>query len=152
MVRQLHYSTKNENSIDIVLFLNGLPIVTMELKNEYTGQNYKDAEHQYKNDRNPIEPLLKFKRCIVHFCVDKHNISMTTRLSGRKTFFLPYNRDIENPPVDKGYRTKYLWEEILTPDSILDILQNFVHLANEEEYFFNEKTQKIDTKKSEKLV
>ena len=72
---------------------------------------------------------------------------MTTRLSGRKTFFLPYNRDIENPPVNKGYRTKYLWEEILTPDSILDILQNFVHLANEEEYFFNEKTQKINKSK-----
>tara|TARA_X000000950_G_C13915612_1_gene660854 strand:+ start:3221 stop:6163 length:2943 start_codon:yes stop_codon:yes gene_type:complete len=152
LVRQLHYSTKNENSIDIVLFLNGLPLITIELKNEYTGQNFKNAEHQYKNDRDPIEPLLRFKRCMVHFCVDKHNISMTTRLSGRKTFFLPYNRDIENPPVDKGYRTKYLWEEILTPDSILDILQNFVHLANEEEYFFNEKTQKIDIRESEKLI
>ena len=99
LVRQLHYSTKNENSIDIVLFLNGLPLITMELKNEYTGQNYKTAEPQYKNDRDPIEPLLKFKRCMVHFCVDKHKISMTTRLSGKKTFFLPYNRDIENPPV-----------------------------------------------------
>ena len=152
LVRQLHYSTEYENSIDIVLFLNGLPILTMELKNKATGQNYKHAEYQYKNDRDPNEPFLRFKRCMVHFCVDKHNVSMTTRLSGRKTFFLPYNRDIENPPLESGYSTKYLWEEILHPDSILDIIENFVHLANEKEFYFNEKTQKIDSKKTEKLI
>ena len=83
---------------------------------------------------------------MVHFCVDKHNISMTTRLSGKKTFFLPFNRGIENPSVESGYRTKYLWEEILTPNSILDIIQNFVHLSKEKEFFFNEKTEKIDSK------
>ena len=113
----------------MVLFLNGLPIVTMELKNQFTGQNFKHSENQYRRDRDPKEPLLRFKRCMVHFCVDNNNVSMTTRLSGLKTFFLPYNRDLENPEVESGYRTKYLWEEILTPDSVLDILENFVHIS-----------------------
>ena len=115
VLRQLHYSNKNENSIDMGLFLNGLPILTMELKNQLTGQNVKHSENQYKNDRDYKEPLLQFKRCMVHFCVDNNKVSMTTRLSGTKTFFLPYNQDLENPPVEDGYRTKYLWEQILTP-------------------------------------
>lgn len=152
VVRQLHYSTKNENSIDMSLFLNGLPIVTMELKNQLTGQNVKHSENQYRFDRDPKESLLQFKRCLVHFCVDNNKVSMTTRLSGRKTFFLPYNRDLENPPVENGYRTKYLWEEVLTPTSLLDILENFVHVSKEKEFFFNEKTQKIDTKKKQVLI
>ena len=152
VVRQLHYSNQNENSIDMVLFLNGLPIVTMELKNQLTGQNVKHSENQYRNDRDPKEPLLNFKRCMVHFCVDNNKVSMTTRLAGPKTFFLPYNRDLENPPVDQGYRTKYLWEEILPPSSLLDILENFVHVSKEKEFFFNDKTQKIDSKVKELLV
>ena len=152
VVRQLHYSNQNENSIDMVLFLNGLPIVTMELKNQLTGQNVKHSENQYRNDRNPKEPLLNFKRCMVHFCVDNNKVSMTTRLAGPKTFFLPYNRDLENPPVDEGYRTKYLWEEILPPSSLLDILENFVHVSKEKEFFFNDKTRKIDSKVKEVLI
>lgn len=152
VVRQLHYSNQNENSIDMGLFLNGLPIVTMELKNQLTGQNVRHSENQYRNDRDPKEPLLKFKRCMVHFCVDNNKVSMTTRLSGSKTFFLPYNQDLENPPVDSGYRTKYLWEEILPPASLLDILENFVHVSKEKEFFFNEKTQKIDSKVKELLI
>ena len=152
VVRQLHYSNQNENSIDMVLFLNGLPIVTMELKNQLTGQNVKHSENQYRNDRDPKEPLLNFKRCMVHFCVDNNKVSMTTRLAGPKTFFLPYNRNLENPPVDQGYRTKYLWEEILPPSSLLDILENFVHVSKEKEFFFNDKTQKIDSKVKELLV
>ena len=152
VVRQLHYSNQNENSIDMVLFINGLPIVTMELKNQLTGQNVKHSENQYRNDRDPKEPLLNFKRCMVHFCVDNNKVSMTTRLAGPKTFFLPYNRDLENPPVDQGYRTKYLWEEILPPSSLLDILENFVHVSKEKEFFFNDKTQKIDSKVKELLV
>ena len=152
VVRQLHYSNQNENSIDMVLFLNGLPIVTMELKNQLTGQNVKHSENQYRNDRDPKEPLLNFKRCMVHFCVDNNKVSMTTRLAGPKTFFLPYNRDLENPPVDEGYRTKYLWEEILPPSSLLDILENFVHVSKEKEFFFNDKTRKIDSKVKEVLI
>lgn len=152
VIRQLHYSTQNENSIDMGLFLNGLPIVTMELKNQLTGQNVKHSEYQYKNDRDPKEPLLKFKRCLVHFCVDNDRVSMTTKLSEHKTLFLPYNRGYENPLVENGYRTKYLWEEVLTPNSLLDILENFVHLAKEKEFFFNEKAKKIETKTKEILI
>ena len=152
VVRQLHYSNQNENSIDMVLFLNGLPIVTMELKNQLTGQNVKHSENQYRHDRDPKEPLLQFKRCMVHFCVDNDKVSMTTRLSGPKTFFLPYNRDLENPPVESGYRSKYLWEEILEPTSLLDILENFVHVSKEKDYFWNNKTQKVDTKEKETLI
>jgi len=152
VVRQLHYSEQNENSIDMVLFLNGLPIVTMELKNQLTGQNVKHSENQYRIDRDPKEPLLNFKRCMVHFCVDNNRVSMTTRLAGQKTFFLPYNRDLENPSVESGYRTKYLWEEILPPSSLLDVLENFVHLSKEKEFFFNDKTRKIDSVVKEVLV
>lgn len=152
VVRQLHYSEQNENSIDMVLFLNGLPIVTMELKNQLTGQNVKHSENQYRFDRDPKEPLLNFKRCMVHFCVDNNRVSMTTRLAGQKTFFLPYNRELENPSVESGYRTKYLWEEILPPSSLLDVLENFVHLSKEKEFFFNDKTQKIDSVLKEILV
>lgn len=152
VVRQLHYSEQNENSIDMALFLNGLPIVTMELKNQLTGQNVKHSENQYRFDRDPKEPLLNFKRCMVHFCVDNNRVSMTTRLAAQKTFFLPYNRDLENPPVESGYRTKYLWEEILPPSSLLDVLENFVHLSKEKEFFFNDKTQKIDSVVKEVLV
>lgn len=152
VVRQLHYSEQNENSIDMVLFLNGLPIVTMELKNQLTGQNVKHSENQYRFDRDPKEPLLNFKRCMVHFCVDNNRVSMTTRLAGQKTFFLPYNRDLENPSVESGYRTKYLWEEILPPSSLLDVLENFVHLSKEKEFFFSDKTQKIDSVVKEVLV
>lgn len=152
VVRQLHYSEKNENSIDMALFLNGLPIVTMELKNQLTGQNVKHSENQYRHDRDPKEPLLQFKRCLVHFCVDNDKVSMSTRLSGLKTFFLPYNRDLENPPVENGYRTKYLWEDVLIPTSLLDVLENFVHVSKEKQYFYDEKKQKIETKTKEVLI
>lgn len=152
VVRQLHYSTLNENSIDMVLFLNGIPIITMELKNQLSGQNIIHSQNQYKNDRDPKEPLLQFKRCVVHFCVDNDKVSMTTRLSKEKTRFLPYNRDLVNPDVPTGYRTKYLWEDILTPDSLLDILENFVHESTDKEQFFNEKNNKVETKVTEGLI
>lgn len=152
VVRQLHYSVRNENSIDMVLFINGIPIITMELKNQLTGQNIRHSENQYMNDRDPNEPLLKFKRCLVHLCVDNNKVSMSTRLSGVKTRFLPFNRDLENPPVDGGYRTQYLWKEILTKDSVLDILENFALVSNEEEFDFNEKTQRVEKKINEILI
>ena len=152
VVRQLHYSNQNERSIDMGLFLNGLPIVTMELKNQLTGQNIKHSENQYKRDRDPREPLLQFKRCMVHFCVDNDRVSMTTRLSGSKTMFLPYNRDLENPLVETGYRSKYLWEEILTPDSLLDVIENFVHLSKEETLYFDKKSQSVKKKAKEVLI
>ena len=152
VMRQLHYSKQNENSIDMGLFLNGLPIVTMELKNQLTGQNLKHSQNQYRNDRDPREPLLQFKRCMVHFCVDNDRVSMTTRLSGSKTFFLPYNRDLENPLVETGYRSKYLWEEVLTPSSLLDVIENFIHLSKEDELYFDIKSQSIKKKTKDVLI
>ena len=151
IVRQLHYSTKNENSIDIGLFINGLPFLTMELKNQLTNQTILDSERQYRYDRDPKEPLLQFQRCIVHFCCDNDKVSMTTRLSGEKTRFLPYNKGIDNPDTD-GMRTEYLWKEILTPDSVLDIIENFVHLSVEKEMEWSDKDQRVVEKKSEILV
>ncbi|MDC1123462.1 DEAD/DEAH box helicase family protein [Gammaproteobacteria bacterium] len=152
VLRQLYYSNQNENSIDMGLFLNGLPIMTMELKNQLTGQNIKHSQNQYRNDRDPREPLLKFKRCMVHFCVDNNKVSMTTRLAGLKTFFLPYNRGLENPSVENGYRTKYLWEEVLTPDSVLDVIENFIHLSKENEFYFDEKSKSIKKKTKDVLI
>ena len=152
VVRQLHYSKRNRNSIDMVVFLNGVPIVTLELKNQLTGQNFKHSENQYKNDRDPSEPLFHFKRCLVHFCVDNDQVSMTTRLNGVKTRFLPYNRDIVNPVVDGDYKTNYLWNEVLTPDSLLDIIQNFVLVAKESDSEWNGAKGKVETKEYEVQV
>ena len=146
-VRQLHYSKRNRNSLDMVLFLNGIPIVTMELKNQLTGQNYRHSENQYKKDRDPKEPLFHFKRCLVHFCVDNDAVSMTTRLSGHKTRFLPYNKGIKNAIVEGDYRTEYLWNEILTPDSLLDIIQNFVLVSEEADKEWNAVKKRVETKK-----
>jgi len=151
VVRQLHYSTKNENSIDMGIFINGIPFMTMELKNQLTNQNILDSERQYRFDRDPKEPLLQFQRCIVHFCCDNDRVSMTTRLSGDKTRFLPYNKGIDNPDTE-GMRTEYLWKEILTPNSVLDILENFVHLSVEKDKEWSEKDQRVIEKKTELLV
>jgi type I restriction enzyme R subunit len=151
VVRQLHYSLKNENSIDMGFFINGLPFMTMELKNQLTNQTIIDSERQYRYDRDPKEPLLQFQRCIVHFCCDNDRVSMTTRLSGDKTRFLPYNKGIDNPETD-GLRTNYLWREILTPNSVLDILENFVHLSVEKDKEWSEKDQRVIETKSELLV
>ena len=151
LIRQLHFSPSSEQSVDISLFLNGIPIATMELKNQLTGQNIKHAENQYKHDRSPNEKLFKFERCLAHFAVDNDNVSMTTKLSGAETFFLPYNKDVPNPDCD-GYKSEYLWKEILTPKSLVDIIENFVHVAEEDTKFFNSKTDKIESKKTKKLI
>lgn len=156
LVRQLRYSTQKEktnNSIDMVLFLNGIPLLTMELKNQLTGQNIKHSENQYRYDRNPKnEPLLQFKRCLVHFCVDNDRVSMTTKLNGGNTFFLPYNKGIQNPSVPNDYRSEYLWNEVLIPDSLLDIIENFVVEVDDKEYFFNPTKGGIDTKTKNLLI
>lgn len=151
VIRQVHYSLKNEKSLDMVLFLNGLPFLTMELKNQLTNQTIIDSERQYKYDRDPKEPLFQFQRCIVHFCCDNDRVSMTTRLSGEKTKFLPYNKGIDNPETD-GLRTNYLWKEILTPNSVLDILENFVHLSIEKEKEWSDREGRVVEKKTELLI
>lgn len=132
--RQLCYSLSNpREEIDMVLFVNGIPLATMELKNHWTGQNAKvHGQHQYKHDRDITQPLLNFARCIVHFAVDTDEIYMTTKLAGADTYFLPFNRGHNhgkgNPPNPNGHKTAYLWEEIFTKASLANIIQHFVRL------------------------
>ena len=127
LIRQLKYSQRNEKSVDMVLFLNGLPLVTMELKNSLTGQVLTDAEKQYRTDRDPREPLFQFKRCLVHFAVGNEKVSMTTRLQGGETRFFPFNKELENPVNPDGHKTAYLWEDILQPDNLIELMDNFIH-------------------------
>ena len=140
VVRQLHYSAKNEKSLDLVLFLNGIPIFTAELKNPLNGQDVEDAIRQYKTDRDPREPLLAYGRCLAHFAVDPDLVYVTTQLAGPKTRFLPFNQGkfggAGNPPVPptrKGYATGYLWEETWARDSVLDLVRQFIHEVEEED-------------------
>ena len=138
--RQLHYSEKNNKSLDLALFLNGIPIFTAELKNPLTGQNVQDAIRQYRTDRDPREPLLAFGRCLAHFAVDPELVYVTTRLAGPNTYFLPFNKGkyggAGNPPVPptrQGYATSYLWEETWARDSVLDLVRQFIHEVQEED-------------------
>ena len=127
LVRQLKYSQRNEKSVDMALFLNGLPLVTMELKNSLTGQTVTDAEKQYRGDRDPREPLFQFRRCLVHFAVGNEKVSMTTHLQGGGTRFFPFNRGVENPVNPDGHKTAYLWEDILRPNNLMELMDNFIH-------------------------
>lgn len=145
ITRQVHFSPKNPGlSLDVVLSLNGLPVVTMELKNHLTGQTINNAIHQYKYDRQPTDPIFRFKeRALVHFAVDPDLVSMTTKLDGKGTFFLPFNKGNNdgagNPPIKGNYKTAYLWEEVLQKDSLLDILSRFMHLQVEEKQVITKK-------------
>lgn len=147
VMRQIKYSEKNENSIDMVLFLNGLPIFTIELKNQLTGQSIKNGISQYRTDRDPRETLLLFKRCLVHFAIDTDLAYMTTKLNGLKTYFLPFNKgdnnSAGNPINSDGYKTAYIWENIWQKDSILEIISQFVCLQKEEKE--DEKGRKYET-------
>ncbi len=140
IVRQLEYSEKTRQSIDLALFLNGIPIFTAELKNPFTGQTVMDAIRQYRFERDPREPLLAFRRCLAHFAVDPDLVYMATRLEGEKTRFLPFNRGkfggAGNPPVSptrRGYATSYLWEGIWARDSVLELVQHFVQEVEAED-------------------
>lgn len=135
--RQVYYSSKNTNSIDMLIMINGLPISVLELKNPLTGQTVDDAKEQFKNDRDPKELLFEFKkRTIVYFAVDPDEVYMTTRLSGQSTFFLPFNKGDNggkgNPSSRNNYKTSYLWEQILQKDSLIDILFRFVFIKVDE--------------------
>ena len=155
VMRQLRYATKEEdknNSIDMGLFVNGIPLITIELKNQLTGQNIENSENQYRYDRNPHEPLLKFKRCLAHFCIDNNKASMTTKLSGPRTKFLPFNKGIENPEVENDYRVEYMWNEIFTPDNLSEIIDNYVFVTEEEEYEYDEKKDSVEKKTTEVLI
>ncbi|MEX2367471.1 MAG: type I restriction endonuclease [Pseudohongiellaceae bacterium] len=137
VIRQVN--TRSGAIPDLVLALNGLPIATLELKNVMSATRWtvEHAKNQYKFERDPREKLFAFKqRCLVHFAVDTEQVFMTTKLEGKNTFFLPLNRGFDhgagNPPVDGDVRTSYLWHEVLTKDSLLDILARFMHLQVEE--------------------
>jgi type I restriction enzyme R subunit len=140
VARQVRYSEKNEKTLDLVLFLNGIPIFTAELKNPLTGQDVEDAIRQYKIDRDPREKLLGYGRCLAHFAVDPDLVYVATQLAGPKTRFLPFNQGkfggAGNPPVPptrKGYATAYLWEETWARDSALDLVRQFIHEVEEED-------------------
>ncbi len=132
VTRQVHYNLDNTHeSIDMVVFINGLPIATLELKNPRTGQTATvQGIKQYKYDRDIRQPLLNFGRCLVHFAVDTDEVYMTTRLNGAKTFFLPFNRGHNrgkgNPPNPFGHKSAYLWREVFTRASLANIIQHFV--------------------------
>ena len=136
--RQIRYSTLNpREEIDMVVFINGLPIATMELKNHWTGQNAKvHGQNQYKTKRDITQPLLNFGRCVVHFAVDTDEVYMTTKLDGTNTFFLPFNLGHNygkgNPPNPFGHKTAYLWDEVLTRESVANIIQHFVRFDGKE--------------------
>jgi type I restriction enzyme R subunit len=138
--RQVYYHPDKNQSIDMVLAINGIPVVTLELKNPGTGQNVKHAIKQYQDDRDPSAPLLSYKTgALVHFAVDTDEVYMTTHLDKRQTFFLPFNRGSNpqsidcgkgNPIHPSGHRTAYLWEEVLQPDSLLEIVGSFIFIEN----------------------
>ena len=138
VTRQLQYSSFNPRlALDVCAFINGLPVITMELKNQLTKQNVFDAVEQYKNDRTPDEVLFSFKRCIVHFAVDDNEIRMCTELKGKKSWFLPFNKGFNNgagnPPNPNGIKTDYLWKEILTKDELSNIIENYAQVIAEKD-------------------
>jgi len=139
ITRQLQYSNRNNNSLDVTLSVNGIPIATLELKNPMTSQTVEDGMLQYRDCRDPRETLFEFKRrTLVHFSVDTEQVYMTTRLAGNATYFLPFNKGYKggagNPPdsEERTYRTAFLWEEVLERSSFLDLLARFIHLQIEE--------------------
>lgn len=146
VTRQVRYSDANKGEeVDMVLFINGIPISTIELKNHWTGQNAKvHGQNQYKFKRDITQPLLQFGRCIVHFAVDTDEAYMTTKLDGANTFFLPFNLGHNfgkgNPPNPFGHKTSYLWDEVLTRPSVANIIQHFVRFDGKETDPLNKKS------------
>jgi len=144
--RQLRYSQANPlQEIDMVLFINGIPLVTLELKNTWTGQTARyHGQKQYREDRDTNQPLLNFGRCLVHMAVDTDEVYMTTKLAGKNTFFLPFNKGYNhgqgNPPNPTGHKTAYLWEDVFSKDSLANIIQHFVRLDGSSKDPLNKRT------------
>ncbi|UOQ76538.1 DEAD/DEAH box helicase family protein [Hymenobacter sp. 5516J-16] len=152
-VRYAHVVKKDaDKSVDLVLTLNGLPLLTAELKNALTGQYVSDAIRQYQEHRNQQEPLFEYKHCLVHFAVSTEQVYMTTRLSGTSTFFLPFNQDVVNPINPQGFATSYLWEDVWVPDSLLELVQHFVFEQTTEEQVYNDKKGELEMQKSTRLL
>ena len=143
VIRQVMYSKVNTNEIDFVIFINGLPLATFELKNNYTGQTYENAIMQYRTDRDPKELLLQKKRCAVHFAVDDCQVWMCTALAGKDSWFLPFNCGVNggagNPVIEGDTMTSYLWKDILTKPTLSNIIENFAQVITSED----KKTHKV---------
>lgn len=160
VTRQLYYSKEKTDSIDVYISLNGLPIMTMELKNHYTGQTVENAIKQYKEDRDPkADPtalILQKRRCAVHFAVDDDDIMMCTELKGNVSWFLPFNKGVNggagNPVSPNGVRTAYLWEDVLGKRSLSDILENYAQITFKEKEVKNKKTGKKEKKTIESII
>ena len=147
VTRQLRYAIDaSKLALDLCLFINGLPVITIELKNHFTGQTTADAVEQYKKDRNPRELLFSFKRCIVHFAVDDQTVQFCTKLCGKASWFLPFNKGYRdgagNPPNPEGIMTDYLWKDILTKPKLSRVIENYVQVVVEE----NPETRKKSVK------
>lgn len=157
IVRQLHYSKKNKNSIDTVIFINGIPIFTIELKNTLTGQTHINAIKQYMQDRKiEGEKLLEFKRCLAHFAVGTEQVYMTTHLANEDTHFLPFNMRYANEGLSESdyhdYKISYFWEDVLRRDSIFELIQSFIFLNEEKKKYYNKDTNNIEEKDEQTLI
>ena len=138
VTRQLRYSADETRlALDLVIFINGLPVITFELKNRITKQTVEDAIEQYKNDREPRELLFHFGRCIVHFAVDDQQVWMCTELKGKASWFLPFNKGFKdgagNPPNPAGIATDYLWKEVLKRQNLANVIENYAQIVEEED-------------------
>lgn len=155
VMRQVYFSPNNKKSLDLMIFINGIPIISFELKNELTKQNVSHAIKQYKEDRDPNEELFRLARLMVNFAVDTEEVWMCTQLKGQKSYFLPFNKGDNNgagnPNNPNGLKTDYLWKQILTKNSVTDIIQNFCQLITEEKEYIDEKG-KTKTRKEKKLI
>ena len=144
--RQVHYSLESpKESIDLVLFINGLAFATLELKNPWTGQTARfHGQKQYRMDRDKTQPLLQFGRCLVHMTVDTDEVYMTTKLAGKATFFLPFNKGHNhgagNPPNPGGHKSAYLWEEVFSKESVANIIEHFIRLDGKPKDPLNKRT------------
>lgn len=154
IVRQLRYSKQNTNEIDLVIFVNGFPVVTIELKNTLTNQTHLNAIKQYMRDRQVNgEKFLEFKRCLVHFALGTEQVFMTTKLDGEKTRFFPFNKTYKNEGLhSENVRTSYMWEDVLRRDSLLDIIQNFMTLQVSVEKKYNVRKREFEEEVSEALI
>ena len=154
VMRQVYFSPNDKKSLDMMIFINGIPVISFELKNELTKQNVQHAIKQYKEARDPNEELFRLGRLMVNFAVDTEEVWMCTQLKKEKSYFLPFNKGYKNsagnPPND-GIKTDYLWKEILTKNNLTDIIQNFCQLITEEKEYLDDKGR-VRTKKEKKLI
>jgi len=153
-MRQVFFSPTDKKSLDLMLFINGIPVISFELKNELTKQNVQHAIKQYKKDRDSNEELFRLGRLVVNFAVDTEEVWMCTQLKGENSYFLPFNKGNNNGagnPLNGGIKTDYLWKEILTKSSLTDIIQNYSQLITEEKEYTDDKGIKR-TKKEKKLI